>query len=133
MKEQSGLLVPSSVPYSPNLRVAGPQKTSVVISFSTLGAGAARAASGGGRGRGSSPACSGVSSQVESWGFCVSQRHAQGEGPRPAAQTLSEPWGYFPFLTVVSVWLLFHSVQNLVQGGEVPFTRPLQRLPHLLY
>lgn len=51
----------------------------------------------------------------------------------PSSPDLTRTMVRFSFPNCWLLWLLFHSVQNLVQGGEVPFIGPLQRLRHLVY
>lgn len=122
--------MPGSGPYSSHLGVAGPQKTSVVISFSMLGVhGSLAALVGEG---GSAPPATGW---ARLWNSGV--QHWQEKSPRikarPSTQILSKPWGDFPFQNCWLFWLLFHWVQNLVQGEDVSLTGPLQKLRPLVY
>lgn len=68
-------------------------------------------------------------------GFCFSNRHAhrQIKATTPSAQTFSEPWRYFPFLTVDSSGLYYTRFRTWQRGREVLFTGSLQRLWHLVY
>ena len=98
--------MPGSGPYSSHLGVAGPQKTSVVISFSMLGVhGSLAALVGDG---GSAPPATGRArlwnSGVQHWGEASPRIKA-----RPSNQILSKPWGDFPFQNCWLFWLLFHS------------------------
>lgn len=115
--------MPNPVPYSAHLGVTGPQKRSLVISFSMLGVHRFPAAIWQWKEAGMS---------LEFWDSVLVRGTCQQTKAMPASLVLIRTTVIFSFRIFWFFWLTFHLVQNSRQAGWVLFTGPFERLQHLV-